>query len=97
MDQEPWTKNQNGGNRMAIRVTVKGGRCQGEYHKIGDEFIVKDFTPDGMCTDAWNAIAPYAMTLRCGGNFAWEKEKGAVTIHCPDPKGITLELRRIDD
>jgi uncharacterized repeat protein (TIGR04076 family) len=82
---------------MAIRVTVKGGRCQGEYHTIGDEFIVKDLTPNGMCADAWNAIAPYAMTLRCGGNFSWEKEKGVATIHCPDPKGITLELRRIEE
>jgi len=25
------------------------------------------------------------------------KENGIVTIHCPDPKGITLELKRVED
>jgi len=35
------------------------------------------------------------MTLRCGGEFSWAREKGAVEIHCPDPCGITLELRRM--
>lgn len=39
---------------------------------------------------------PYSLTLLCGGNFHWEKEKGVATIHCPDPKGITLEPRRIE-
>jgi uncharacterized repeat protein (TIGR04076 family) len=46
---------------------------------------------------AWNAIAPYISTLRYGGNFPWEEEEGVATIHCPDPKGITLELRRFED
>ena len=46
---------------------------------------------------AWHAIAPYLTTLRFGGNFPWEKEKGVVAIHCPDPKEITMELRRIED
>jgi hypothetical protein len=36
------------------------------------------------------------MTLQCGGDFSWEEEKGTATIHCPDPKGITLELKRIE-
>lgn len=82
---------------MKIRITVKGGECQGKIHKGGQVFTVEGTTPEGICLGAWNAIAPYLTTLSCGGNFPWEQEEGAATIHCPDPKGITLELRRIEE
>jgi len=81
---------------MAIRITVKEGTCQGKRHKIGDTFTVENTTPGGMCLGAWNAVASPVSSLRLGANFPWEKEKGIATIHCPDPKGITLELKRID-
>jgi hypothetical protein len=41
-------------------------------------------------------VAPYVTTLLYGGNFPWEKENGVATIFCPDPKGISLELKRIE-
>jgi uncharacterized repeat protein (TIGR04076 family) len=50
-----------------------------------------------MCADAWNAIAPYVMTLRHGGNLPWAEREGMVEIHCPDPKGITLLIERLED
>ncbi len=81
---------------MPVLITVKGGKCQGDIHKIGQVFTVGETTPAGICTGAWDAIFPYVLSLHCGGNFRWEKEKGVATIHCPDPKGITLELRRIE-
>jgi uncharacterized repeat protein (TIGR04076 family) len=81
---------------MAVRITVTEGKCMGGYHDVGAEFVVDRGTPEGMCLGAWNAISPYVTTLLCGGNFPWEKEKGVATIHCPDPKGITMELRRIE-
>jgi len=80
---------------VKIRITIKDGVCQDNIHEIGQEFIVGETTPAGMCTGAWGAIFPYFLTLLCGGNFAWEKEKGVATLRCPDPNGITLELRRI--
>jgi len=82
---------------MAIRITVKDGQCQGSVHPVGQVITVDGKTPEGMCLGAWNAIAPYLTALRFGGNFPWEKEEGVATIHCPDPKGITLELRRIEE
>ena len=81
---------------VQVRVTVIDGVCQGGVHKVGDTFIVGDITPEGVCVDAFAAIAPYVMTLRCGGHFSWAKEKGTAEIHCPDACGITLELKRID-
>ena len=80
---------------MPVRIIVKDGKCQGGKHKIGQEYIVEGTTPEGMCLGAWNAICPYLITLLHGGNFPWESELGHTIIHCPDPKGITLELKRI--
>jgi uncharacterized repeat protein (TIGR04076 family) len=81
---------------MTVKVTVIDGKCSGDHHKVGQEFIVKGMTPAGMCLGAWDAIAPYVTTLRFGGNFPWEKEEGVAIVHCPDPQGITLELRRVE-
>ena len=80
---------------MPVSITVKSGKCQGNNHNIGQTFIVEGTTPGGMCLGAWNSIAPYVTTLLYGGNFPWEKDLGYTEIHCPDPKGITLELKRI--
>jgi uncharacterized repeat protein (TIGR04076 family) len=82
---------------MATRITVKGGKCQGGTHRVGQVFTIERTTPEGMCLGAWNAIAPQVTTLRCGGNSPSEEEEGVATIHYPDPKGITLELRRIEE
>lgn len=83
---------------MKIRITVIRGECLGGIHKVGQEFTYEHTTPEGICLGAWNAIAPYLITLSCGGNFPWEKEDGVATIRCPDPKaGITLELRRVEE
>ncbi|MBN1350231.1 TIGR04076 family protein [candidate division KSB1 bacterium] len=82
--------------QFAVRITVVDGVCQDNYHQIGREFIVNEATPAGMCLGAWQAIAPYLTALRYGGNFPWESEKGVAVVHCPDPNGITFELRRIE-
>ena len=81
-----------------VRITIKGGECNGEIHEVGQEFIFDRATPAGMCLGAWNAIAPYLTALRYGSNFPWEEEEGFIAIRCPDPKGgIILELRRIEE
>ena len=82
---------------MTVQIKVKAGQCQGNRHDVGQVFTVDQTTPGGMCPGAWNAIAPYLTALRYGASFPWEKEKGTATIHCPDPEGITLELRCVQD
>jgi uncharacterized repeat protein (TIGR04076 family) len=81
---------------MPVRITIKKGKCQGNINNIGQVFIVEDTTPQGMCLGAWNAVSPYVTALRFGADFPWEEEKGYALIHCPDPKGITLEIKRVD-
>ena len=80
---------------MPVKITIKGGKCQGGINDPGQEFIVENTTPEGMCLGAWDAISSYVMALLYGANFPWENEEGYAVIHCPDPKGITLELKRI--
>ncbi len=79
---------------MPVEITVTEGVCQGGYHDKGQRIVVDWVTPEGMCLGAWMAISPYVLTLLCDGRFPWEEEADAITIHCPDPAGITLELRR---
>ncbi len=81
-----------------IRITVSGGKCGSGTHEIGQEFILAETTPGGMCLGAWNAIAPYLSALRYGANFPWEEKKGFAKIRCPDPEGgIILTLERIEE
>jgi len=82
---------------MRVEVTVKKGKCSGQIHEKGQRYIVDWKTPDGMCIGAWDAISPYLLTMLCGGRFPWEKKENGTEIHCPDPGGITLELKRLKD
>jgi uncharacterized repeat protein (TIGR04076 family) len=77
-------------------MTVKHGKCPGG-HEVGHVFLVGWTIPEGMGLSAWNAIAPSVFTLLCGGNFPWEKERGVATLHCPDPHGISFELRYVEE
>ena len=81
---------------MSVRIRVKAGKCQGGIHKVGDEITVDWTTPERICFGVWDALSSCVIALLCGGNVPWEEEKGYTTIHCPDPKGISFELRRIE-
>lgn len=77
-----------------IIVTVIEGKCQGGHHQVGDRFEIESRTPHGMCLGAWGSIYPFVIVLRCGGEFPWEDVKTKARIHCPDPKGIILEVEK---
>ena len=84
-----------------ILVKVVRGKCQGEYHKIGDtwEIDYEDaMTPEGMCLGAFGAVFPYVMMLVGNGEFRWEESetKTKTRISCADPKGIILEVETTD-
>lgn len=81
---------------MRVRIRIVDGVCSDGIHSAGQEFIVEDTTPEGICIDAWGSIAPYLTPLRAGGNFPWADEEGVAVIHCPDPDGIRIELRRME-
>ncbi|HEX79327.1 MAG TPA: TIGR04076 family protein [Dehalococcoidia bacterium] len=80
--------------RIVARVISQKGTCEAD-HKIGDEFIIGQSTPPGMCSWAFQAIFPFAEVLQFGGSFTWEKDKDKATVACPDPDNpVVFELRK---
>jgi uncharacterized repeat protein (TIGR04076 family) len=56
------------------------------YLKVGQEFIVdSESKPEGLCDFAWNALWPYVMTIRRGGDFSDMYEEAGKGLGCyPD-------------
>jgi uncharacterized repeat protein (TIGR04076 family) len=80
--------------RIVARVISQKGTCEAG-HKIGDEFIIGQSTPPGMCSWVFQAIFPFAEVLQFGGSFPWEKDKDKATVACPDPDNpVVFELRK---
>ena len=81
--------------QVVARVVSQKGSCVAE-HKVGDEFLVADKTPTGMCSWASYAIFPFVTVLQFGGSFPWEKDRDKATVACPDPANpVIFELRRL--
>ena len=81
--------------QLVVRVMSQKGSCVAE-HKVGDEFLVGDKTPVGMCSWAFYAIFPFVTVLQFGGSFPWEEDPDKATIACPDPENpVVFELRRL--
>ncbi len=79
-----------------IRATVisQQGICEAG-HKVGDEYILKDHTPLGICSWAYHALFPFAEVLQFGGSFPWESPPDQTTTACPDPENpVVWKLKR---
>ena len=76
-------------------VISQQGTCSAG-HKLGDEFVIGQGTPAGMCSWAFCALFQFATVLQSGCSFPWETEEGKTTVACPDPENpVVFELRRI--
>lgn len=65
-------------------------------HKVGEEWLLQYKTPDGLCWAAYNAIFPFAIVLKYGGSFPWQKDPDVITASCPDQEVVNVfEIRRI--
>ncbi len=83
---------------MPVEVTAKvisqRGKCSAG-HKVGDEFIIGQETPAGMCSWAFNTLFIFAQVLQFGGSFPWESNPDFTTVACPDPQNpVVFGLRR---
>lgn len=80
---------------VKVVITVKKD-CPWGYHKEGDRFEVEgDLMPGGICIGALFATLPVLLGLQHGAQYAWAKDKDKLLIHCPDPGGMTIELKRM--
>jgi uncharacterized repeat protein (TIGR04076 family) len=80
---------------VMARVVSQTGHC-GAGHKVGQEFVITNVTPAGVCCSAFNAIMPSARVLRFGGTLPWASDPDTAIAACPDAKNpVVFELRRI--
>jgi len=54
--------------KIIAKVVSQKGTCQAG-HRVGDEFVIGQTTPEGMCSWAFSAVFPYAEALEFGGSF----------------------------
>ena len=65
-------------------------------HKVGDEFIIGDTLPAGMCSWAFYSLFPFISALQSGGDFPWEKDPDKTTVACPDAENpLVFQLTRV--
>jgi uncharacterized repeat protein (TIGR04076 family) len=76
-----------------VIARVISGSCS-VGHTVGDEFVMGEKTPPGMCSWAFHTLFPFAEVLQFGGSFPWEDDPDRATVSCPDPEGLVFELRR---
>jgi uncharacterized repeat protein (TIGR04076 family) len=80
---------------VSATVISQKGTCEAG-HKIGDEFLIGDKTPAGMCPWAFYALFPFVSALVFGGSFPWEEDEDTATVACPDPTNpVVFELKRL--
>jgi len=81
-------------DQIVARVISQKGTCSAG-HTVGDEFVVGEKTPPGMCSWAFYTLFPFAEVLQFGGAFPWEKDSNRCTVACPDPANpVVFELER---
>jgi uncharacterized repeat protein (TIGR04076 family) len=82
-------------HQVKARIISQKGTCSCG-HKVGDEFIIGDIVPAGMCAWAFYAMFPFVSALQSGGSFPWEKTSDKATFACPDAESpLVFELTRI--
>ena len=80
---------------VLIKVISQKGTCYAE-HKVGDEWVIRNKTQEGICLSAFNALYPNARVLMFGGSFPWESDPDVATVACPDAQNpVVFELRRL--
>ena len=70
-------------NHIRVKVVFKKGICTAG-HKVGQEWIVGQHTPAGICTSAYNSIYPFIRGLRGAGYFEYPAGSGVARLGCPD-------------
>lgn len=79
-------------SNVTAKVISQQGTCEAG-HRVGDEFIIGQKTPPGICSWAYYTLFPFAEVLQFGGSFPWESDLNKATIACPDPANpVVFEL-----
>ena len=81
-------------SEVIARVVSQKGTCVAG-HKTGDEFVIGDKLPSGLCSWAFYTLFPFSTVYQLGGSFPWGDNPDKITVACPDPENpVVFELRR---
>ena len=84
-------------HKVRVKVISQKGTCEAG-HKVGDEWLVGEKTPEGLCIFAFGSLLSFLTPLMFDGAFPWEKDPDVTTVACPDPGNpVVFELRRRRD
>lgn len=82
---------------VSVKVVSQKGTC-GHNHKVGDEWVCKTETPEGICLLAFSNLLPMVWALSCEGKFPGENESGVARVACADYENpVVFELRRLGE
>jgi uncharacterized repeat protein (TIGR04076 family) len=80
---------------IARIVSIDRGACS-LGHTVGQEWLISETAPAGLCAWAFHTLFPAIETLMYGGDFPWEPVAGTARVVCPDPGvPVVFELRRV--
>ena len=70
--------------------------------EVGSVYIANGYKkPDGFCDSAWESLAPFVMTLSCGGEDVydgWMKNKKSAMISCNDGfRPVSFYIEALDE
>jgi len=83
--------------QVSVKIISQKGHCEAG-HKVGDQWLVAEKTPEGICIFAFASLFPFITPLMYGGAFPWEKDPDKTTVACPDPDNpVVFEIRRVRD
>ncbi len=86
---------ESGFYEVSAKVVSQKGHCA-VGHKVGDEFVIGETAPKGMCCWAFYTIFPFVSVLQLGGGFPWEEKSDETTVACPDPGNpVVFALKRM--
>ena len=83
-------------SKVIAKIVSQQGHCDAG-HKVGDEYVIDDKTPEGICAWAYYSLFPFASVLQYGGKFPWSKDENKVSMNCPDGHNpVQFVLTRVD-
>lgn len=82
---------------VVVKVISQKGTCAHE-HKVGDKWVIRGETPEGICLSAFQSLLPDLRVLMFGGSLPWMKDPDTARVACPDAENpVVFELRRVKE
>jgi len=81
---------------MKVELTIVESKCRGNYHNVGEKFIVGDLCPP-ICHELWQSIYPSVYVLLNKGDLDYGNIRDKkFSYRCPDNGRVVIEGRVVE-